>query len=398
MEKCMFCDTELAPGSEEHVFLSALGGRISTYRATCQACNNAFASDETGKIDDALAESFKEIRNGLKIWSGRKAPPPTLLKAGTMQNGAEFDLAPGFVPIMRPGRIPGQITLNSEHQLSARDEADAKRMLDILSKRGLSAKVGAATRVQQKAPQVHFRPSFDGPKVWRCVAKTAVVGFVVLYGNEQARAFISSDLRSAIRTGTPPINNFAGWDFTNEWPRILKLEPHLKTPDAQPSGFEHSLSVADVGDVSVAYVTIFGYWKFSVVLGSRTGLPARGLAVNPRSTTLSRFIVNFIAPQTYNAKSPSSFSSEHTQITQSVSQAFNSALSQWSTEAHDTRVQQIVEEMETELLAAGEDESRRATVIGTFARKLAVVEHGGAWESELNLSFNEDKGTPEATD
>jgi len=237
MNRCLFCDCELTPGSEEHVFLSALGGRVATYRATCQACNNSFANDQTGKIDDALAEGFKQVRNGLKIWSGRNAAPPTLLKVGSMPNGAEFDLAPAFVPVMRVGHVPSTLSVGSVHQLIARDLVDAKRLTDIVSKRGFSAEIQDPTRVQQKVPPVHFSLSFNGPKVWRCVAKTAVVGFVVLYGNEQARAFVSEGLRASIRYGTPAIDNFAGWDFTNEWPSLLGLDAYQRTPGVQPSGF-----------------------------------------------------------------------------------------------------------------------------------------------------------------
>ena len=88
------------------MFLSALGGRLITGRAICPGCNNAFARDETGKIDDALAEGFIPICNGLKIWSGRNGPPPVIKKAGRLEDGTEFDLAAGYTPFMQPGRLP----------------------------------------------------------------------------------------------------------------------------------------------------------------------------------------------------------------------------------------------------------------------------------------------------
>ena len=297
MDICLFCKNELGPGSEEHVFLSALGARLVTYRATCHSCNNSFATEETGKIDDALAKSFEEIRNVLKIWSRRNAPPPTLPRAGNLESGAEFDLAPGYIPIVRPGRLPKNLGTSSEHHFNASNEADAKRMLGILSKRGMSTTVKNATHVEQKVPLVARSLSFDGPKVWRSVAKTAAVGFVVMFGNEKARQFVSDDLRAAIRRGTPDIAEFAGWDFANEWPTFAVVKPHPKTPEAKLSGFEHSAVIADVGEYSVAYVILFGQWRFSVRLGPATKLPTRGLALNPRSTKPARFILSAHAPE-----------------------------------------------------------------------------------------------------
>ena len=392
MERCLFCDCDLATGSEEHVFLSALGGRIATHRATCNQCNNAFASDETGKVDDALAEAFKEVRNGLKIWSGRNGPPPTLQRAGTMLDGSEIDLAPGFVPVLRPGRLPAasHLITGSEVKLVARNEADAKRLLDILSRRGISATNGSATRVWEKAPTIHLSVSFDGPKVWRTVAKTAVVAFVVLYGNEQARHLTSKDLRHSIRYGTPSIDNFVGWDFINDWPVINSLQPHPKTPAAQPSGFEHSLVITDVQGHSVAYVTFFGSWRFSVLLGPKTNLAMRGLAINPRSLKPARFIITGQEPGSYVPKSPSSFAAENADIQRGVKDAFDRAFHQWSDESRADYAQLLADELGAILEESGEDEARRAAAIRTFAEMVATVELGATWATDLDTIFDED--------
>lgn len=392
MDKCLFCDCDLDPGSEEHVFLSALGGRVATYRGTCQGCNNAFAGKETGKIDDALAEAFKPVRNGLRIWTGRKAPPPTLFKAGTMPDGSEYDLAPGFVVAMQRGRLPSDITPGSEHVVVARDDADAKRLLEILEKRGTSVEQGKAMRVQQKAPETRISFSFDGPKVWRTVAKTAVVGFVVLYGNEQARRCISRELRAAIRYGASSIENFAGWDFSNEWPAVHDLTAHPKTPDARPSGFEHSLVIADVDGKSVAYVTLFGGWRFSVLLGPATNLPTRGLAVNPRDIRPARFVLNAQAPAAYAPRQPGSFQSEVNLVWEHNNAAMTRAMQTWSEEAHAEYAEKLTGELMAAIEAARDDPARRQGAIEDFTRKLAVIEHGGSWSTELETVFDEDTG------
>src|SRR4051812_8600725 len=106
MDKCVFCDSELNPGSVEHLFPSAIGGRVTTRRATCTACNNSFSSKETEAVDEDLSATFIHIRNALKIWSGRDGPPPTLKRVQVHPDGAELDLAPGLVPVTRPGKLP----------------------------------------------------------------------------------------------------------------------------------------------------------------------------------------------------------------------------------------------------------------------------------------------------
>jgi hypothetical protein len=399
VDKCLFCDRDLAPGSLEHVFLSALGAHIATRRATCQPCNNAFATGETGKIDDALAEGFEEIRNGLKIWTGRNKPPPTLLRAGLLDNGAEFDLAPGFIPVVRPGRVPATLASCSQYTLVAASEADAKRQMDILSKRGISVEAGTAVRVEQKAPTIKRSVRFDGPKVWRAVAKTAAVAFAVLYGNEQARRSISGEVRKAIRYGVPSISDFAGWDFFNDWPSISSSSPHENTPDAKLSGFEHSVIIGDVNERSVAYVTLFGGWRLSIDLGERTTLPARGLATNPRAAKPARFVLTVNAPATYAPRNADSFSTEHNKILEGNNKAFSRALQTWSEEARASYAEQLAGELAVSVQAAGEDEAKRSAAIATFAQKLAAIEYGDGWSTDLGAVFDEDTSAtvPEGT-
>lgn len=389
MDKCIFCDSDLAPGSEEHVFLSALGGRIATRRATCTSCNNAFANDQTGKVDDALAQGFEEVRNGLRIWSGRDGPPPTLVRAGAMSDGTEFDLAPGFVPITRAGKLPNQLDTGTEHMLVARDEADANRLLSILAKRGVSADLRNAIKVQKKVPTVHRHISFDGPKVWRCVAKTAVVGCVVLYGNQRACALISENFRKAIRYGDPEINNYLGWDFVNKWPQTMALTPHAKTPNAKPSGFEHMLIVTDVDEHLVAYISLFGGWRFSCILGPKSNLSTRGLAVNPRSGKPARFVVEAKAPDLYLARRIDSFQKEHEAVMAGNNSAFGRAFEQWSFESREGYSLDLAAELEVDLAQAGKDEERRADAINKFAKKLAHIEMGESWETTLDTMMDE---------
>ncbi|MGU0962803.1 HNH endonuclease [Pseudomonas aeruginosa] len=385
-EICMFCEN--LAGSEEHIFLSSLGGRAVTRRATCTDCNNSFANDETGKIDDALAEALILVRNALKIWTGRDRPPPTIQRAGTMEEGGEFDLAPGLVPLVRAARIPSEFA--EGQTIVARDAEDVRRVKDILEKRKLLISAGQATLVTKKVPSIKLSTYFDGNKVWRCIAKTAVVGFVVLYGNERAKAVISPDLLSSIRYGTPPIAQFAGWDYASDWPVIENLKPHKNSQNSVLSGFEHSLVIAEVQERLVAYVELFGGWRFSVNLGPKAGLPLKGLAVNPCSLKPSRFEVDGIPPDSYIPRTEQSYQNEHLEVMAQVKTAFDRIMQKWSTESSAQYVQDLTDELINAVSRAGDDEIKRQKVIDDFAAKLVLVECGEAWETDLDTVLNED--------
>lgn len=386
LESCMFCEN--LAGSEEHIFLSSLGGRAVTRRATCLECNNSFASEETGKVDDALAEALIQIRNALKIWTGRGKPPPTIFRAGTMDDGVEFDLAPGFVPLVRAAQIPDQLVQGQV--IVARDVKDAKRLKSIFEKRKWPLSTDQAVLVTKKVPNVHLRASFDGNKVWRCVAKTAVVGCVVLYGNDRAKAVISPELLMSIRHEAMPIGQFAGWDYINDWPQVTSLTPHKNTPNAIQSGFEHSLVITDVQDRLVAYVELFGGWRFSVNLGPKAGLPLRGIVLNPRSSKPARFEINAVAPDSYLPRTEQSFKTEHQKVWAEVIAAANRVMERWSIESQEQYAQDLSDDLIRAVIDAGDDEAQRQSVIDDFAAKLVLVEWGEAWESDLGTLLDED--------
>src|ERR1700734_1186667 len=92
--KCIFCDSDLDPGSAEHVFPSSIGGRLETRNAICLACNNHFAAVSGEEVDGAVADAFIAPRCALNIWTGRGKPPPTIYRAGSLPDGTEYDLGP----------------------------------------------------------------------------------------------------------------------------------------------------------------------------------------------------------------------------------------------------------------------------------------------------------------
>lgn len=73
MPPCIFCKSTLVPETKpEHILLDALGGRKTSSRIVCSACNEKFGAG----IDKDLAESVRFIRNlmGFRSGSGRKPP------------------------------------------------------------------------------------------------------------------------------------------------------------------------------------------------------------------------------------------------------------------------------------------------------------------------------------
>jgi len=387
--KCLFCFDDLAPGSEEHVFLSALGGRLTTRQATCSRCNNDFAKAEFGKIDDALADAFLLVRCALLIRSGRDQPPPTIVKAGRLQSGAEYDLAPGLVPITRRGLVPDFRTIQGNSvNLVARDFGDAKRMIEIAEKRGVSPHVRKVERVETKAPRTEIASNLDLTKMWRAVAKTALVGSCVLYGNETVHSFADSRLRQAVKTGKPEISEYAGCDYVNIWPSVLSAAAHRHTPSATRSSFDHSLLVADVGEDSVAYVELFGAFRFSLRLGRKTGLPAKGFALNPRAR--GRIELAISTPANYERRCQGSYPDEARRTRKGFEDSMAKVLSTWDREASQQHFENLAQELIQLVEQTGFDDDARRVAISEWTQRIAQLENGHAWRTELDMSLVDD--------
>lgn len=381
MDQCIFCDRPLEPGSEEHVFLSAIGGRIATRRATCTGCNNSFAVGD--KVDDVLATSFLVPRCGLQIWTGRQKPPPTIRSAGAFPNGTVYDLAPGFVPMVRPASIPAKGTIQGDVTISAKDENDAKRIVGILRARGEQVRISNAQRVQQNAPEATLGITFDGPPMYRSVAKTALAAACVLFGNKSVRESSDVALRASAKTGAPDIGSYAGWDYANEWPQNIRFLGHRIETPAAISGFEHSVFICDVGDSWVAYVQLFGHFRLSVWLGPKSGLSPKGLAVNPRAGADGRMVMQADPPSTYERRQESSFRSEHAAIMAGTRDGLNAVMRAATTEAEDSWHASLAADLMRRVReAANETEAKMA--LNEWSEKVASLHVTGRWEESLD--------------
>lgn len=377
MEFCIFCDAPLAPGSVEHVFLAALGGRVATRRATCSRCNNSFARGD--KIDDALADTFVIPRCGLQIWGGRKKPPPTIHKAGSLDGGPEYDLAPGFVSVARPARVPARGA--GKASVFARDEKDAIRVLRTLGRRGNQANIIGAARVQQRVPRSEFSVCLDGPSIWRSMAKTALVGSCLMFGNQTVRSLADPALLRATRSGDLDISAFAGWDFVNPWPSGPRLTAHRARSNVAPSGFEHSLIVCDVAGHWVAYLELLGNFRFSVRMGRVSGKALRGLSVNPR--TGARYTLVAAAPKTYVRRRTTAFKEEHATTLEGVRRGMKAVMNVATSEAKEAWMTELLAALRRQVGQACDDRTFNEA-INAWSCRVAAHISGVRWKEKLD--------------
>ncbi len=393
MDQCIFCNAPLSPGSEEHVFLAALGGRIVTRRAMCIQCNNAFAAD--AKVDDSLADSLLIARCGLNIWSGRRKPPPTIRNVGVLDDGSPYDYAPGFVPVLRPSKIPPLGAIPSSTTMSAKDEADVKRIINILRARGEPIQISEMRRVQQQAPSAQLEISIPGPTIYRSIGKTALTAACILYGNNVVRERSDVNLRAASRTGIPDITSFVGWDYVNEWPRDLTYLAHGDGTEAATSGFEHSVFICEVEADWIAYIGLFGRFRFSVWLGPASGLPSKGIAVNPRAGAGGRMVVRATPPATYHRRSPLSFKDEHQIIMAGIHDAFTSIMSVATAEAQEKWFASLAEDLAMRVTQA-QNESSANEALSAWSEMVAAIHLGERWEEMLDSTII-DEVDPDST-
>jgi hypothetical protein len=192
-----------------------------------------------------------------------------------------------------------------------------------------------------------------------------------------------------VRLGEPDISGYAGWDYVNPWPTVTSAVPHRRSPDAKPSRFDHSLMVVDVGDSLVAYVELFGAFRFSVRLGKRANIEPRGLALNPRIP--GRLMLSIIAPESYEPRRNGSMSAEFKANQEGLTNSLARVLSTWNEEATHRHVENLVEDLSQQMAQAGDDEDARELVLAEWASRIARLELGHDWKEKLELEFFDDE-------
>lgn len=389
LHKCVFCDVDLLPadrGSEEHVFLSSLGGRLKTTRAICAKCNNAFATTETDNADTELSAFFEGPRNFLNIMSGRKDPPPTIENIYDPVSGNYYDLAPGMTPVPRKLWIPSKAAISAvtKVDLIAGNIKEANRAGEILKLRKIEVQELVAFAKSHRLGRMNYQMRLNKNPAYRSVAKTAIVAAVVLFGNEAVRKKASAEVRSAARYGKD-VRQFVGAALAPGWLHFINDRAHPDSPGAVASGFEHSAVFADVDGCWMAYLQFFGGFRFCVHLGVASGLPIRCLMINPRSPVHARLNVDIGIPPTIS--NAACIAAQHdTSILAEITTAMSRILEACYAEGAHIQDEIRLKELADALNAAGDDEAARAQVMVKHSRKIATVDAGGIWTEPVDIT------------
>jgi hypothetical protein len=193
MPLCLFCPTELdATTKPEHILLNALGGRKTTTKAICSACNNKFG----GTIDNVLTSQVTALRNLLQLESGTGKAAPTLknVQAGEHkvnikgEGGLELVAEPFTIERLGDGRWNVQIRARSEEHL-AEIVPHLAAALQIPEDQLRAQLVGAqGSIINERAGAVHHGLLFGGPDAIRSAVKASLVLWSTLVGNDEVRS------------------------------------------------------------------------------------------------------------------------------------------------------------------------------------------------------------------
>lgn len=209
---CIFCGTELGKDTKpEHILLNALGGRKTTQRVICSKHNNDFGGD----IDDDLAGQVEVLRNHLQLESGTGKPPPALknIQAGGESISIGSDGRPRLVkpPFIVTDLPDGKFNV----EIHARAPEDIQKMIPHLAARlrMLEEDVikqitqnGQASLVEKRPGGVRHHIAFGTEESLRSVAKSCLVLFATVAGNEAVKSAPFDEARSFVLQGDLAFN------------------------------------------------------------------------------------------------------------------------------------------------------------------------------------------------
>lgn len=210
MAKCIFCDNDLTENTKpEHILLNALGGRKTTKRVDCSACNGTFGST----IDNEVGKQVAVLRNMLQLDSGTGGAPPMLRK---IQSGGDIiNLKNDGTPelVTKPfsvrnedGRFQLQITTKSVEEvapyiphIAAQLGCSEEQVLQIL-------KLTTGSYVERRPETVHHALALGGPLAVRSAAKSALVLWATLTGNDEIKSSDYERVRRFVVNGDEDFN------------------------------------------------------------------------------------------------------------------------------------------------------------------------------------------------
>jgi HNH endonuclease len=274
MAFCIFCSTELDHATKpEHVLLTAFRGRKSTRRVVCSTCNNEFGRG----IDKVLADQFVGIRSLLQLPSGNGSPPPTRrnVKAGSETiniegNGTIRLQSKPFEIVTLPSGAKNLLINASSFEEIVRlipNMAAALKMPEEQLREQISKQDGLF--VERRPDPIRLDFQFGGPEAMRSVAKSCLVLWTILVGNDEVQKCPYGEIRSFI-LGKNDVFLGTRTDLDS---RPLNL-PH-GIAEAYGPAFNLIYVKSDRDGRVIGHFTLFNIIAMSVVLALSGGQPDR---------------------------------------------------------------------------------------------------------------------------
>jgi hypothetical protein len=278
MVKCIFCDNELTEDTKpEHILLNALGGRKTTGRVDCSACNGTFGST----IDDEIGKQVAVLRNALQLDSGTGRQPPMVrhVKSGNdiinLANDGTPELVakPFVVRKLEDARFELQITAKSVEEvapyiphIAAHLGCTEEQILEIL-------KSTTGSYIERRPDTVHHALGFGGPLAVRSAAKSALVLWATLVGNDEVRSPPYEKARRFIGDGSEAFSLARTHLDSRYLPQSEELQRRF-------GKFFNLIYVrSDESGRVVAHFTLYNVMSWQIVLAEAGGTPNTRIAL-----------------------------------------------------------------------------------------------------------------------
>jgi hypothetical protein len=286
MPPCIFCKSTLAHNAKpEHILLDALGGRKTSRRIVCTACNEKFGSG----IDKELAESVGFIRNNMGFQSGSGNPAPSYSynsKNGMVKAKSDGRLSPSIKPFAmdKDGKVKS-VTFDPRYPRAKENAISNAAAAQGIDPDELRRKLdsGSVTYTDSFAfgPKDNIESSIGGRQAQRSIAEACMELLAVKVGAESlldsafdgVRAFVLNDAEHgswAVELDSRP------------------LSTEVKLIERYGPFFNHiQVSVSADGNV-VGHFTLYNFvgWKVELARNSPLGECRIQLISNPLDPTI----------------------------------------------------------------------------------------------------------------
>jgi len=277
--KCIFCEETLSASTKpEHILQAALGGRKTTTRVVCSGCNGKFGEG----IDNKLAEQVAVIRNLLQMSSGAGKPAPTLRieDASGERLSIKGDgsirrvVKPFTITELSDGRANVNIDACSMEEIHAHipNIAAALKIPEAELKKQLVDN-GQMSVTRRRPDTIPFSLSFGGEEAIRAAAKSCLVLWATIVGNDEVKSEYYADVRRYIVGGDTSFNKL----MVHLDSRML---PSVKDIKRRFGPIFNMIYVCSNDDGKViGHFTMYNMIAFQVVLAQAGGSKRRRVAL-----------------------------------------------------------------------------------------------------------------------